>query len=92
MHNVKVSFQACYVTLKSGESSLEIDNNELTDFLKTVKGTFGILTTDIGESIRHFFFLLCMYHSEMTTENILKYPILKLNLSTPTTFTIHLAF
>jgi hypothetical protein len=41
--------------LKSGESSLEIDNNELTDFLKTVKGTFGILTADIGESIRHFF-------------------------------------
>jgi hypothetical protein len=44
--------------LKSGEASLEIDNNELTDFLKTVKVTFGILTTDIGESIRHFFFIM----------------------------------
>jgi hypothetical protein len=43
--------------LKSGEASLEIDNNELTDFLKTVKVTFGILTTDIGESIRHFFYV-----------------------------------
>lgn len=43
--------------LKSRESSLEIDNNELMDFLKTVKGTFGILTTDIGESIRHFFYV-----------------------------------
>jgi hypothetical protein len=41
--------------LKSGESSLEIDNNELMDFFKTAKGTFGILSTDIGESIRHFF-------------------------------------
>ena len=41
--------------LKSGESSSEIDNNELMDFLKTANGTLGILTTDIGESVRHFF-------------------------------------
>ena len=37
-----------------GKSLLAIDNNELINFLKTVKGTFGVLTTDIGDSIRHF--------------------------------------
>jgi hypothetical protein len=41
--------------VKSGESSFELDINELTDFLRAAKGTLGVLTTDIGESIRSFF-------------------------------------
>jgi len=49
------------------------------DFLKAVKGTFGILTTDIGESVRHFF--LCMYRSEMTTIKYIKiYKILDIEI------------
>jgi hypothetical protein len=40
--------------VKSGESSFELNINELTDFLRTTKGTLGVLTTDIGESARDF--------------------------------------
>jgi hypothetical protein len=40
--------------LKSGESSFELNINELIDFLKAAKGTLGVLTTDIGESISSF--------------------------------------
>jgi hypothetical protein len=40
--------------LKSGESSFELDFNELMDFLKAAKGTLGVLTTDIGETISSF--------------------------------------
>ena len=41
--------------MKSGNSSFELNINELMDFLKAAKGTLGVLTTDIGESIRDFF-------------------------------------
>jgi hypothetical protein len=39
---------------KFGESSIETDNLELTDFITAAKETFGVLSTDIGGSIRHF--------------------------------------
>jgi len=40
--------------LKSGESSFELKINELMDFLKAAKGTLGVLTTDIGDTISSF--------------------------------------
>jgi len=40
-----------------GKSSIEIDSGELIDFLKRARATFGIHVTDIGESIRHFFYV-----------------------------------
>jgi hypothetical protein len=49
------AYRAISDAVRFGKSLLAIDNNEVTDFLKTVKGTFGVLTTDIGDSIRHFF-------------------------------------
>jgi hypothetical protein len=48
------AYRAISGAAKFGKSSLEIDNLELTDFITAAKGTFGVLTTDIGESIRHF--------------------------------------
>jgi hypothetical protein len=38
----------------SGQSSFELNMNELVDFLKATKGTLGVLTA-VDESIRHFF-------------------------------------
>ena len=49
------AYRAISDTVRFGKSLLAMDNNELIDFLKTVKGTFGVLTTDISDSIRHFF-------------------------------------
>jgi hypothetical protein len=40
--------------VKNGKSSVEIDSNELIDFLKVTRGTFGVITTDVGDSIRNF--------------------------------------
>ena len=48
------AFRAIEKCVKSGESSFELDVNELMDFLKAAKGTLGVLTTDIGDSIRSF--------------------------------------
>ena len=40
--------------VKSGQSSFELNINELKDFLRTTKGTLGVLTT-VGESASAFF-------------------------------------
>lgn len=48
------AYRAIGECMKSGESSFELNINELMDFLKASKGTLGVLTTDISESIRHF--------------------------------------
>jgi hypothetical protein len=48
------AYRAISGAAKFGKSSIEIDNLELIDFITVAKGTFGVLTTDIGESICHF--------------------------------------
>lgn len=49
-----LAYRSISDAVQFGESSLATDNNELSDFLKTVRGTFGVHSTDIGDSIRHF--------------------------------------
>ena len=52
------AYRAIKEILYDGKSSIEIDSDELIDFLKRARATFGIHVTDIGESIRHFFMYL----------------------------------
>lgn len=56
------AYRAISDAVRFGKSLLAIDNNELTDFLKTVKGTFGVLTTDIG--VIRYATSLYIYHSK----------------------------
>jgi hypothetical protein len=51
------TYRAINEALDDGKSSIEIDSAELIDFVRTTKATFGIPVTDIGESIRHFFYV-----------------------------------
>jgi hypothetical protein len=52
-----ITYRAINEALDDGKSSIEIDRGELIDFVRTTKATFGIHVTDIGESIRHFFYV-----------------------------------
>ena len=49
------AYRAIGECVKSGESSFELNIDQLMGFLKAAKGTLGVLTTDIGESISSFF-------------------------------------
>jgi hypothetical protein len=51
------AYRAINEALDDGKSSIEIDSGELIDFVNRARATFGIHVTDIGESIRHFFYV-----------------------------------
>jgi hypothetical protein len=59
MRNSKDSttYRAINEALDDGKSSIEIESSELIDFLKRARATFGIRAVDMGESIRHFFYV-----------------------------------
>jgi hypothetical protein len=59
------AYRAINEALDDGKSSIGIDGDELIDFVRTTKATFGIHVTEIGESICHFFMYLSFKNNDM---------------------------
>ncbi|MFL6368570.1 MAG: hypothetical protein ACJ72T_08510 [Nitrososphaeraceae archaeon] len=53
------TYRAITEAMNNGTSSIVMHNNELMDFVETIKGSYGIRTAHIDGSTRHF----CMYLS-----------------------------
>jgi hypothetical protein len=51
------AYRAIKGAVEFGKSSIVIDSNQLINFLKAAKATFGAHTSDIDGSIRHFFYV-----------------------------------